>query len=81
MIAITGAIGFLLVGNYKGVDEPLTIGFINIPAFLIFVPITMLMAKFGAKTVHKIDKKIITKLFGLLNIFVSIILFFEYHNY
>ncbi len=81
LIAITGALGFLLIGNYKGIQEPLTIGFINIPAFLIFTPITIIMAKFGAKTVHKIDKKIITKLFGLLNIVVSILLFIEYLNY
>ena len=81
LIAITGALGFLLIGNYKGVEEPLSIGFINIPAFLIFVPITMLTAKIGAKTVHKIDKNIITKLFGLLNIIVSILLFYEYLNY
>ena len=81
LIAITGAIGFSLIGGYKGVNEPFTIGFINIPAFLVFVPITIYMAKIGAKTVHKIDKKLITKLFGLLNIVVSVLLFFEYLNY
>ncbi len=81
LISLTGAVSFSLIGGFKNVEEPLTIGFINIPAFLVFVPITILMAKIGAKTVHKIDKKIITKLFGLLNIIVSILLFFEYHNY
>ena len=39
------------------------------------------MAKFGAKTVHKIDKRTITKLFGLFNLIVSTRLFFEYFSY
>jgi|TARA_B100000929_G_scaffold256184_1_gene218283 uncharacterized membrane protein YfcA len=81
LIAITGTLGFLLTGNYKEVDAPLSVGFVNIPAFLIFVPITIFMAKLGAKTVHKLDKKLITKLFGLLNIFVSIRLFLEYLSF
>ena len=48
---------------------------------LIFVPITIFMAKFGARTVHNIDKKLITKLFGLFNLLVSTRLIFEYISY
>ncbi len=81
LIATTASIGFLISGNYKEINIPLSIGFINIPAFLIFVPITIFMAKFGAKTVHRIDKRKITKLFGLFNLIVSTRLFFEYFNY
>ena len=81
LIATTASIGFLITGNYKEINAPLSIGFINIPAFLIFVPITIFMAKLGAKTVHNIDKKLITKLFGFFNLLVSIRLFFEYISY
>ena len=81
IIATTASIGFLITGNYKEINVPLSVGFINIPTFLIFVPITIFMAKLGAKTVHKIDKKIITKLFGFFNLLVSIRLFFEYFGY
>ena len=81
LIATTASIGFLITGNYKEINAPLSIGFINIPAFLIFVPITILMAKLGARTVHNIDKKLITKLFGLFNLLVSTRLFFEYISY
>jgi len=38
------------------------------------------MAKLGARTVHNIDKKLITRLFGLFNLLVSTRLFFEYLN-
>ena len=81
LIATTASVGFLITGNYKEINAPLSIGFINIPAFLIFVPITTFMAKFGARTVHNIDKKLITKLFGLFNLLVSTRLFFEYISY
>lgn len=81
LIALTGSLGFLLTGSYNGINEPLSIGFINIPTFLIFVPITIFMAKVGARTVHKINKKLITKLFGLFMLIVSGRLFFEYFSY
>ena len=45
-------------------DLPLSIGFINIPALLIFIPITTFMARVGANAVHKIEKQKITKFFG-----------------
>ena len=71
----------MLTGNFKDVNIPLSLGFVNVPAFLIFVPITILMARVGARTVHKLDKKLITKLFGFFNLFVSVRLFFEYFSY
>ena len=81
IIAVFGGFGFFLTGSYLNANLPLSIGFINFPAFLIFVPITIFMAKLGAKTIHKIDKKIITKLFGIFNLVISVRLFFEYFSY
>ena len=57
LIALFGAIGFFITGYYLNTNLPLSIGFLNVPAFLIFVPITTFMARIGAKTVHKLDKK------------------------
>ena len=73
--------GFVVTGSYFNIKAPLSIGFVNIPAFLIFVPITMFMAKVGAKTVHKVDKKLIGKLFGIFLFLVSCRLFYEYLNF
>ena len=81
LIAVVGAIGFVVTGKYLNINAPLSIGFINVPAFLIFVPITTLMAKVGAKVVHKIDKNLIGKFFGIFLLLVSIRLFFEYFSY
>ena len=78
IIALFGASGFLISGSYLNADLPLSVGFINIPAFLIFVPITTIMAKFGANTVHKLNKKIITKLFGIFLYLVGLIFLYRY---
>tara|TARA_B100001057_G_scaffold40625_1_gene36462 strand:+ start:160 stop:945 length:786 start_codon:yes stop_codon:yes gene_type:complete len=78
LIALFGAIGFLISGNYLNSSLPLSVGFINIPAFLIFIPITTFMARIGAKTVHSIDKNKISKLFGIFLLVISIKFFYEY---
>ena len=63
LIALFGALGFLVTGSYLKTNIPLSVGFLNIPAFLIFIPITTFMARVGAKTVHSIDKRKITKIY------------------
>ena len=81
IIALIGAIGFAASGNYLNINVPFSLGFINIPTFLIFVPITMFMAKIGAKTVHKFDKRLIGKLFGIYLLIISCKLFYEYFSF
>ncbi len=78
LTALTGAIGFAISGSYLNINVPLSLGFVNIPTFLIFVPITVLMAKIGAKTVHKVNKSLLGKLFGVYLFIVACRLFLEY---
>ena len=78
LISIFGATGFLITGKYLNTNIPLSIGFLNVPAFLIFVPITTLMARLGARTVHKIDKKKISIFFGIFLLMVAIKFLLEY---
>jgi len=81
LIALIGAIGFAVSGSYLNINVPLSLGFINVPAFLIFVPITTFMAKIGAKTVHKFDKRLIGKLLGIYLFIISCKLFYEYFSF
>ena len=73
-----GAIGFLVSGSYLKTNLPLSIGFLNIPAFLIFIPITTFMARIGAKTVHRIDKNKISKFFGFFLLIIATKFLYEY---
>ena len=78
IIALFGAIGFLISGIFLDINFPLSIGFLNVPAFLIFIPITTYMARIGARTVHKIEKKKITKYFGIFLIFIASKFLYEF---
>ena len=81
LIALIGALGYVSSGTYLNINAPLSLGFVNIPAFLIFVPITTFMAKIGAESVHKFDKRLVGKLFGIYLLIVSCRLFFEYLSF
>ena len=78
LIALFGAIGFLITGSYLKTNIPLSIGFLNIPAFLIFIPITTFMARIGARTVHTIDKNRISKYFGIFLLIIAAKFLYEY---
>ena len=81
LISLIGSIGFASSGNYLGTNAPLSLGFLNIPAFLIFVPITTFMAKIGAESVHKFNKRLIGKMFGVYLFIISCRLFYEYFTF
>ena len=81
LIALIGAIGFVISGSYFNVNVPLSLGFVNIPTFLIFIPITTFMAKIGAESVHKFDKRLIGKLLGIYLFIISCKLFYEYFSF
>ena len=81
LASVIGALGFAISGKYLNIEAPFSFGFVNIPAFLIFIPITMLMAKIGAKAVHQINKQLINRLFGIFLLVVSCKLFLEYFTF
>ncbi len=78
IIALFGTISFLFSGLFLKADLPLSVGFVNVPAFLIFVPITTFMARIGANTVHSINKNKIQKYFGLFLIVIGTKFLYEY---
>ena len=81
LIAVTGATTMSISGNVvNNVTAPFSIGYVNLMGFIVFVPITMIMARLGAKAVYKIDKKILSKFFGAFLLCVSIRSFIEYLN-
>ena len=80
VIALCGAIGFWYSGTLLKVNLPLSIGFINVPAFLIFIPITMIMARVGANSAHKIDKTKLQVFFGIFLYVVGTIFIYRYSS-
>ena len=81
LIAVSGSITMILGGKIiNNVSTPFSVGYINLLGFLVFVPVTTVMARIGAKAVYRIDKKLLSKIFGTFLIIVSIRSFIEYLN-
>ncbi len=79
LIAVSGTITMITGGKIiDNVSTPFSMGYINLLGFIVFVPVTMIMARIGAKAVYKIDKKLLSKIFGTFLIIVSIRSFVEY---
>ena len=79
LIALSGTITMIIGGNIiDNVNTPFSLGYINILGFVVFVPVTMIMARIGAKAVYKINKTLLSKIFGTFLIIVSIRSFAEY---
>ena len=79
LIALSGTITMIIGGNIiDNVNAPFSLGYINILGFIVFVPVTMIMARIGAKAVYKINKNLLSKIFGTFLIIVSFRSFIEY---
>ena len=79
LISVSGTITMIIGGKIiDNINTPFSVGYINLLGFAVFVPVTMVMARLGAKAVHKIDKKLLSKIFGTFLIIVSIRSFIEY---
>jgi uncharacterized membrane protein YfcA len=81
LIAVSGTITMITGGKLiDNVNTPFSVGYINLLGFTVFVPVTMVMARLGAKAVYRIDKKLLSKIFGIFLLIVSIRSFAEYLN-
>tara|TARA_B100000965_G_scaffold21841_1_gene16428 strand:- start:12 stop:848 length:837 start_codon:yes stop_codon:yes gene_type:complete len=79
LISIGGTTTMILGGKIiNNVSTPFSIGYINLLGFIVFVPVTMIMARLGAKAVYKINKRLLSKIFGSFLVIVSIRSFIEY---
>ncbi|MDA8532850.1 sulfite exporter TauE/SafE family protein [Candidatus Pelagibacter bacterium] len=81
LISLSGTITMIMGGKIiDNINTPFSVGYINLLGFTVFVPVTMIMARLGAKAVYKIDKKLLSKIFGTFLLIVSIRSFVEYLN-
>ena len=81
LIAVSGTVTMIIGGKIiDNINTPFSIGYINLLGFAVFVPVTMVMARLGAKAVYKIDKKLLSKIFGTFLLIVSTRSFIEYLN-
>ncbi len=72
LISIPGAIGYMIAGWGKPGLPDFSIGFVNLLAVCLIIPITILIAPLGVKIAHALPKKVLSRVFGLFLIIVAI---------
>ncbi len=70
-IALPSVVAWFFV-TVDGPTPPFTIGAVNIPAFAIIVPMTILTAPYGARLAHAMPAGPLRKVFGVFLIFVAL---------
>lgn len=71
-IGLPGAIAAILVGWGRDGLPPMSLGFVNLPAFALISVFTVLMAPVGAALAHRLPADNLRKLFGLLLVVVAV---------
>ena len=71
-IGLPGAITAIFVGWGREGLPPLSLGFVNLPAFALISVFTVLMAPVGAALAHRLPADNMRKLFGLLLALVAV---------
>lgn len=80
IISIPGTIGAFISGAGAEGLPPFSIGYVNILAFLILIPLTWYFAPKGARLAHAIPPRVLRFLFALFLIFNSANMFYSTFN-
>ena len=75
LISIPGAIGAFLSGVGNPNLPPFSVGYVNLLAFIVLVPVTGFVAPFGARIAHAIEPKYLRFAFAAFLLFNSINMF------
>jgi uncharacterized protein len=71
-IAIPATLGFVVAGWNVDGRPPLSLGYVNVPGFIVLALITGAVAPYGAKLSHRLDKSVLRRSFGAYLAFTAI---------
>lgn len=77
IIAVPGAIGYLLLGIGEPFRPPFTVGFVNLIALAVIMPVTMLTAPLGVRIAHAIPPRALRFSFAFFLGVTSIRMFYD----
>lgn len=71
-IAVAGAVGYLVSGWSETLDEPHTLGFIYVPAFLAISIASYVAAPLGARCSHNLPEATLKRIFAVISLVLSV---------
>jgi uncharacterized membrane protein YfcA len=72
IVAIPGAIGYIVAGWGRSGLPPLSFGFVSLIGLLLLMPASLVTAKAGAALAHRLPKSLLERTFAAYLLFVSI---------
>ncbi len=75
MIGVPGTLGFMAGGFGAAGLPPLSLGYVSLVGLLLIAPASVLAAPFGARLAHKMDTKLLKRIFAVFLGFTSIRMF------
>ena len=79
-IAFPSAIGFLFTNPPSVGLPPMTIGYVNLPAFFIIISMTILTAPLGANLAHRLDVVVLKRTFAFFLISVAFNMLYKVYS-
>jgi uncharacterized membrane protein YfcA len=64
-IGLAAMVGFIVFGWQAPGRPPLSLGYVNVPAAVLMGVLTTLVAPWGAKLAHSLDRRVLRKAFAL----------------
>ncbi|SFG64375.1 hypothetical protein SAMN04488020_10372 [Palleronia marisminoris] len=80
IIGLPGAITYVLTGLGQDGLPPLSLGYVNLAAAAIIIPLTVLFARVGVAIAHRIPRRALRLTFGLFLLITSMRMFFDLYN-
>lgn len=77
-ISVAGTVGYLISGWSKTLSNPLTLGFIYVPAFLAISIASYVAAPYGARMSHSLPEAYLKKIFAIISLILSISMLFSF---
>ncbi len=71
-ISIAGSTGYMINGWATTLDEPYTLGFVYLPAFIIISIVSVISAPYGVKCSHNVRNTSLKKIFAIMCLALSI---------
>lgn len=72
VISVPAALGFIWIGLDVDSRPPLSLGFVNIAAWLLIIPTSVLIAPLGAKAAHTMPVNVLRRVFAGFMIVIAI---------
>lgn len=71
VVAIPGAIGFIISGYGREGLPPFSLGYISLLGLAVLLPTTALLAPVGARLAHKLSREHLRRIFGAFLLFIA----------